>query len=168
MGSRIAWVIVIGILGAFGGYSYSCIRVTEQSASFHQHLDELRLRIQNHNARYELVTPSLIVDEVQDLAEQAGVQMDESDVEITAEEVEIARDDHDGCVVQAWPDSAMKLSESDQGRLSLGVSLACPVIPRWVISVRAAASISWGVASRDLVYERYLLVVRYSEDDELE
>ncbi len=168
MSNKISWGIAIGILVALGGYSYSCVRVTEQSSSFHQHLDELRRRFQNHDARSELVTPSLIVEEVLDLADQAGVQVDEADVVVTAEEVGIARDDDGGCVVAEWPDTAMNLSETDQGRLSLGISHPCPAIPRWVIGVRAEASISWGVASEDLVYERYLLLVRYAEDDEVD
>lgn len=168
MSNKIAWVVAIGILAALGGYSYSCVRVTEQSSSFHQHLDELRRVFQNHDARSELVTPSSIVEEVQDLAEQAGVQLDETDVVVTAEAVEIGRDDDGGCVVEEWPSTAMSLSETDQGRLSLGISHPCLAIPRWVIGVRAEASISWGVASEDLVYERYLLVVRYAEDDEVD
>ena len=113
-----------------------------------------------------LITPSLLVEEIQELAERAGVELAEDAVEITADEVEIGRDDDDGCVVRAWPDTAMNLSQLDQGKLGLGITHSCPTIPRWVIGVRAEASISYGLVSRELLHERYLVVVRYSEDDE--
>lgn len=166
MSNKLGWAVAVAILAGLGFYGYSCVKVNERDSSFHQNLDQLRRAFQNHDARSTLITPSLVVDEVLELAAQAGVVVDQDAVVVTAEPVEIAVDDTEGCVVREWPDSARNLSELDQGKLGLGISQSCHAIPHWVIGVHAEAHISRGWVSRDLVYEGYFVIVRYSEDDE--
>jgi hypothetical protein len=161
--NRIGWLVAIAILAAGGFYGYSCIRVNQQDSEFRGKLDEMRRVLQNHNARFETVTLEMLLDDVIELAAEAGIALGDDDIEITAEPIAIARDDDDGCVVQEWPPSAMELSEIDQGRLSVSVSQDCNVIPRWIIGIRAETDVRSGLVSRQLVYERYLLAVRYDD-----
>lgn len=165
MSNKLGWAIALVILVTAGSYGYSCMKVAGKSDAFHENLDELRLIFHNHNVRHELVSPELIVDHVLELAARAGVVVNEDDVGITAEAVEIARDDSDGCVVDRSPDSLEQLAPVDQEKLTTGVARSCLDIPRWVIGIHVEAKIRNGLYSRHVVFDRHLVLVRYSEQE---
>ncbi len=113
---------------------YGCVRVAQKQSNFNDELTDLNRVLENYNARGTVVTQGMIVEAVQELADEAGVSVDASEIVVTADAIHVQRHPYGGCIVDRWPDSVRFLPHFSYQRL-LKLKRSCAV-PRWIIGVR--------------------------------
>lgn len=154
-------LIAGGILLLIASYVYGCTRVAQKQRAFNEQLGDLGRVLENHNARGETVTPASIVEDVKHLADEVGVSLDDDEIEVAADRIEVVRAPHGGCEVAVWPETVKYLSNWSYQRL-MKEKQSCG-IPRWIVGVKVDATVRWGLASEDLVFEKYTPVLKLED-----
>jgi len=145
-------MISVGLALLIGSYVYGCARVAQKQGNFNDELRDLNRVLENHNARGTTLTEAMIVEVVRELADDAGVSVDKSEIVVTADPIAVERHPYGGCIVEKWPDSVRYLPRFSYQRL-LSLARSCDV-PRWIIGVRVNTSVRWGLASQQLEFYR--------------
>jgi hypothetical protein len=158
--------IAIGILLLAGSYVFGCVRVASTESRLEKEVVDLGIVLENHNARGIVVTPDVIVEDVQEIGRRVGVDIEVNEVDVSPEKIGVRRDPMGGCVVTSMPDTARHLPVWERDSL-LRDMRSCDG-PRWIVGIRVATRLRWGLYSQRVEFERFAPVLHYSEVDDEE
>jgi hypothetical protein len=155
--------IVVAIALVIGSYFYGCAHVMGVESDFKELMGDVGVALENRNARGLTVTREAIAGEVRALGRRAGIAIDDSGVRVSPERIRVRRNGFGGCAIVHLPDTARLLPVWERDAL-LRDAASCDV-PGWIVGIRVATRVRWGLYSRRVEFERFALVREYADAD---
>ena len=159
-----AKLIFGGLFVFIATYCYGCSQVMSKSVSFRSNIGDVNRRLENVNAKGQVVTAAEVVYQVRMIGHENGVKISENDVEVSAEPLGQVELGNGHCKMVNVPfETIQKLPQAEIDFIMKSPS-SC-MVPDAIITIKISATARWGFNSRDIDIDRYTWVARYDFDE---